>query len=96
MGDYRRKTDGYVLWGHTRDVHDGVIGPDRGVSDYQMIKLETWPKPLDRLSSEGLLIAELEEAQSQNKAKCLNSKSDYKQSHTVTMNFNTGSNLPGR
>ena len=95
LGDYRGKKKGSTLWNHTRDAHGGVIGPDRGAKDYQMVQLEKWDKPLDRLSAEGVLISELEDLQSQGKAVCLNSKMDYKQSHTVTMNFNIGSNLPG-
>ena len=47
---------------------------------------------MDRLSAEGVLIHELENLQAKNEARCLNSKKDFKQSHTVTMTFNTGSN----
>ena len=95
LGDYRSKKSGSVLWNHTRDHHNGTLGTDRGLLDYQMIQLEKWDKPLDRLSAEGVLISELEDLHTQEKAICLNSKMDYKQSHTVTMNFNQGSNLPG-
>ena len=83
------------MWNHTKDTHQGIIGQDRGVKYYQMVHLETWDKPLDRLTAEGVLISELEYLHENNKAKCLNSKSDFKQSHTVTLNFNQGSNLPG-
>ena len=95
LSDYRRKKPGSVLWDHTKDVHSGTLGPERGSKDYQMVHLETWNKPLDRLTGEGVLISELEELQNQNRATCLNSKKDYKQSHTVTLTFNQGSNLPG-
>ena len=69
-----------------------MLGPDRGRTDYQMVKLERWPKPLERLSAEGVLIHELEGLQYAKKAKCINSKKDFKQSHTVTMTFSTGAN----
>ena len=40
---------------HTADIHNGVIGPNRGLGDYKMVKLETWPRPLDRVCAEGVL-----------------------------------------
>ena len=69
------------------------MGPDRGKFDFRMIKLETWPKPLDRLTGEGLLIAEGENLQQKKQAICLNSKKDFKQSTNVTLNFTVGSNI---
>ena len=70
-----------------------MLGPDRGLKDFQMVQLERWPKPLDRLSAEGVLIQELEILQDDKKAECINNKKDFKQSHTVTMKFTTGSNI---
>ena len=69
------------------------MGPDRGKFYYRMIHLEKWTKPLDRLTGEGLLIAELENLQQKNQALCLNSKKDFKQSTNVTLNFTVGSNI---
>ena len=92
MKDYRAKKDSSALWRHCQSSHQGVLGPDKGRMDYQMVKLERWPKPLDRLSAEGVLIHELENLQSAKQAICINSKKDFKQSHTVTMTFSTGSN----
>ena len=91
--DYRKKAEGSSLWRHTAQYHGGSLGPDKGSRDYQMVHLETWTKPLDRLTGEGLLITELEEVQSKKQAMCLNSKKDFRQSHSVTLNFNIGSNL---
>ena len=93
MKDYRTKDQGSSLWRHTQECHGGIIGLDKGTKEFRMIRLETWPKPLDRLTGEGVLIAELEELQLKKQAKCLNSKKDFRQSTNVTLNFNTGSNL---
>ena len=93
LRDYRGKRDKSVLWKHTKDKHGGVIGDERGSQDFRMIQLEKWPKPLDRLTAEGVLIRELEELHDEDKAVCLNSKSDFRQSHQVTLAFSSGSNL---
>lgn len=92
LKDYRSQKQGSSLWRHTEETHNGSLGDERGLKDYRMIHLETWPKPLDRLSGEGVLIAELEASQAAGAAKCLNSKQDFRQSHTVTLNFNRGAN----
>ena len=94
LRDYRSKSEGSSLWRHSRDSHNKLTGPDRGLQDYTMTKLQSFTKPLDRLSSEGQIIHELETLQSNNKAVCLNSKLDFKQSHSVTLNFTAGSNIP--
>ena len=92
LKDYRARKDSSALWRHCVESHQSISGPDRGLRDFQMVKLETWPKPLDRLSAEGVLIQELETLQHQDRAKCINNKQDFKQAHTVTMKFTTGSN----
>ena len=92
LKDYRAHKDSSALWRHTRDYHGGILGPDRGLMDYRMTQLEVWPKPLDRLSGEGVLIQELEELQHTKQAQCMNYKLDFKQTHSVTMAFNSGSN----
>ena len=88
--DYRGKSDGSSLWRHTRDNHDSVFGQDRGLLDYRMDKITALPKALDRLAFEGQIIQELEDLQTENRAVCLNSKLDFRQSHSVTLNFNSG------
>ena len=55
-----------------------------------MCPLEVWYKPLDRLTAESLLIKELEELEDLKVARCLNSKLDWQQSHTVRMTFDSG------
>ena len=70
-----------------------MLGDNKGATDYRMVQLERWPRPLDRLSGEGVLIQELEELQAEKKALCMNTKKDFRQSHSVTLNFNSGSNL---
>ena len=92
LKDYRSHKESSPLWRHTKNFHQGEIGQDKGILHYQMVQLEEWPKPLDRLSAEGVLIEELENLQHNNKAKCINSKKDFKQCHTVTMTFSSGSN----
>ena len=79
-----------MMWRHTEELHDGAIGPNRGAQDYKMTPLENWPKPLDRLTGESLLIKELENLEDRGVAICLNSKLDWQQSHSVWLNFNTG------
>ena len=92
LKDYRAKSDGSSLWRHTRDNHYGTFGDDRGCQDYKMEKINNLPKALDRLAFEGQIIQELEDLQTQNKAICLNSKLDFRQSHSVTLNFSSGAN----
>ena len=91
LSDYRAKESKCSLWRHTRATHGGVIGPQRELGDYKMVKLREWPKPLDRETGEGYFIHQMELRQSQSKAICLNSKEDFKQSSTVTIQYNTGS-----
>ena len=93
LRDYRSKKDSSPLWRHTQTVHSSTLGEERGKLDYQMVQIEQWPRPMDRLSAEGVLIQELESMHRQGRADCLNSKLDYQQTHTVTLNFNQGSNL---
>ena len=64
------------MWKHVESVHDGIIGPDNGVHDFQMIKRETWTQPLHRLTAEGLDIKDLEDQEHVGMAVCLNSKED--------------------
>ena len=90
-GRSQNKDGGSVLWKHTASVHGGVMGPSRGSQDFVMAPLETWMKPLERLTGEALLIEELEEFEDKGKTICLNSKQDWQQSHTVRMTFDTGS-----
>ena len=55
-----------------------------------MCPLETYNKPLDRLTGESLLILELESLEDAGIATCLNSKQDWLQSHSVRLEFSTG------
>ena len=93
LQDYRAKLSKCSLWRHTRDHHDGQLGPDRGSRDFKMTKLRRWPKPLDRLSAEGSLIHDGENQQNEKKIICMNSKEDFSQSHKTTIQFNTGSSI---
>ena len=88
--DYIKKADGSTMWRHTRDVHNGEIGQDNGLLDYRMIKLDTLPKPLDRIAKEGILIGELDNMEDNNSAISLNSKRDFQQANTVTISYNRG------
>ena len=92
LTDYSAKLQKSSLWKHTLSHHDGKLGPDNGAMDYTMTKLRSWPKPLDRQTAEGAHIVDLETHQFNNRAVCLNSKDDFMQSHSVTLNFNMGSN----
>ena len=92
LRDYRAKETKCSLWRHTAAAHGGVIGPQRGLEDYKMVKLRAWPKPLDRETAEGYFIHQMEIKQRESRAICLNSKEDFKQSSSVTIQYNTGSN----
>ena len=84
---YRGNNDSSVLWKHTLESHNGQKD---GVKDYRMSVLDHCSKPLDRQTSEGLWISELEGLQLQGKAKSLNSKEDFYQSSRVTLQFQRG------
>ena len=49
-----------------------------------MTRLETLPKPLDRIASEGLHIGDLDDLEAKGCAISLNSKRDFMQANTVT------------
>ena len=67
--------------------------PNNGSTDYRMVKLRSYPKPMDRKSAEGTLIMELEQLQAEGKVICLKSKEDFQQCHSATISYSTGSNL---
>ena len=88
--DYKNKLDGSSLWRHADDVHDGIIGPNDGIKDYRMTQLRSYPRPLDRVAAEGVLIGDLDDQDQQGAAVSLNSKRDWMQANTVTLQFNKG------
>ena len=55
-----------------------------------MTKLQSFKKPLDRIAQEGVLIGQLDDWSDENRAVSLNSKNDYLQANTVTLNYNRG------
>ena len=79
-----------VLWRHTRDRHQGILGDEGGVHDYKMSLLGKDNNPLSRQCREGLYIADLEDKEEQGTVKCLNSKQDFLQSQRVTLDFRRG------
>ena len=93
LDKYRAKNKTCPLWRHTMDHHNKVFGPNRGLQDYKMTILRSWPTPLHRVTAEGDLIQDLEEMQHQGRAVCINSKEDFQQSHSVTAKYTRGSNL---
>ena len=57
-----------------------------------MVKMETWTRPLDRLTAEGHDIYDLESLHAVGQATCLKSKEDFQQNHKVSLTFGMGSN----
>ena len=92
LKDYRAKSQKCSLWRHTASHHGGDIGPSRGIQDYKMTKLRSWPRPLDRQTAEGSLIQDIELLETENRAICMNDKEDFLQSSAVSINYNMGSN----
>ena len=95
LKDYIKKEDSSTLWRHTLGVHDGVIGQDKGIKDYNMQILNVISKPLDRVVQEGILIGELDDLEVEDRAISLNSKMDFLQANTVTLNYARGARKPG-
>ena len=89
---YKARDKSSPLWKHAETSHNSNIGPDDGIKDYQMVKMETWPQPLHRLTAEGHDILELENLEAIGQATCLNSKEDWMQNHKVSLSFGMGSN----
>ena len=52
-------------------------------------------KPLDRVVQEGILIGELDDLEVEDRAISLNSKMDFLQANTVTLNYARGARKPG-
>ena len=88
--DYKTKSDVSTLWRHTAAVHSGVVGEGNGVRDYAMQVLDVISKPLDRIVHEGVYIGELDELEDLGCAISLNSKKDFLQANTVTLNYTRG------
>ena len=88
--DYKDKLYGSSLWRHTDDVHDWIIGPNDWIKDYRMTQLRSFPRPLDIVAAEGVLIGDLDDQDLQGAAVSLNSKRDWMQANTVTLQFNKG------
>ena len=65
------------MWLHTQQLHGGVIGMNKGQSDYKYELISCYRDNLSRQSSEGQAQLELENLQKLSKVKCLNSKVDY-------------------
>ena len=57
--------------------------------------LEVIPKPLDRIVQEGILIGELDDLHDERRAISMNSKKDFLQANSVSLNFNRGARQPG-
>ena len=55
-----------------------------------MTKLNSHSSAMTRQAEEGVLIGELDQLEAEGRAVSLNSKKDYMQAHTVTLNFHTG------
>ena len=55
-----------------------------------MVPLGSHDTPLSRQSAEGVLIGDLDSYQEEGRVISLNSKKDFMQAHTVTLNFHTG------
>ena len=80
-----------VLFRHTRDVHEGVLGDGEGIKDYKVSLLSTDKNnPLARQCREGQNIADLEDKEELGRVVCLNSKQDFLQSQRVTLDFRRG------
>ena len=72
----RRKTKVDVkswMWEHTRDIHGGVLGDDRGVTDYKFKVVRKFSKCLQRQIDEDLRMQKNEREGGVN----LNSKNEY-------------------
>ena len=55
-----------------------------------MTQLRSYPRPLDRVAAEGVLIGDLDDQDQQGAAVSLNSKRDCMQANTVNLQFNKG------
>ena len=71
------------MWEHTRDEHDGVVGGEGGVDDYEMKVTAVFKKCLQRQVNEGVQINKYEARGD----KILNSKNEYFTPKTIQTVF---------
>ena len=93
-----RNKDSSWMWNHTKEVHGGVIGDNKGLFDYRFVLLDNYRDNLSRQSSEGFRQLQFEKKQTQNRAACLNSKIDYIRPFKTHLSVNRGNinSGPGR
>ena len=86
------------MWLHTQQQHGGVIGDNKGLSDYRFELISSYRDNLSRQSSEGHTQHQLEQLQQLNRVKCLFSKIDYikpfKTNHVITQG--SSNRVPGQ
>ena len=86
------------MWNHTREVHGGLVGDNKGLLDYRFVLLDKYIDNLSRQSSEGYRQLQFEKEQKKAKAVCLFSKIDYIRPFKTQLTVNRGSSnsVPGR